>query len=63
MKKLNTLLPLLVGTGLLITSCAREEEQSCSEPQIEPGTEQMIDSDNKQDVKKCKEKPGSTNSL
>ncbi len=48
MKKLNTLLPLLVGTGLLITSCAREEETSCSEPQIEPGTETITDLDKKQ---------------
>ncbi|WP_294672652.1 hypothetical protein [uncultured Fluviicola sp.] len=48
MKKLDILLPLLVGTGLLITSCAREEETSCSEPQIEPGTETITDLDKKQ---------------
>lgn len=48
MKKLNILLPLLVGTSLLITSCAREEEQSCSEPQIEPGTETVTGLDKKQ---------------
>lgn len=63
MKKLKLLSPALLITLSLVTSCAREEQQSCSEPQIEPGTEQMIDSDGKQDAKHCKEKPGSTNSL
>lgn len=48
MKKLNILLPLLVGTGLLITSCSREVERSCSEPQIELGTETITDLDQKQ---------------
>jgi uncharacterized protein len=39
MKKLNFLFPLFIVTGFWITSCAREEEKSCSQPQIEPGTE------------------------
>lgn len=42
MKKLNLLFPILVGASLMITSCAREEQQSCAEPQIEPGTESVV---------------------
>lgn len=42
MKKLNLLFPILIGTTLIIASCSREEQQSCSEPQIEPGTESMV---------------------
>jgi uncharacterized protein YciI len=45
MKKLNFLLPALLFTSILISSCAREEEQSCSEPQIEPGTESIAGGD------------------
>ncbi len=37
MKKLSFL--ILVCGSLAMSSCAREEEQSCAEPQIEPGTE------------------------
>ena len=43
MKKLSIL--LLASTGLLMSSCAREEETSCSVSQIEPGTEKFIQSD------------------
>jgi uncharacterized protein YciI len=41
MNKSGFLFPLLICAGLFITSCAREEQQSCSEPQIEPGTENI----------------------
>lgn len=41
MKKLSFL--LLTSIGIVISSCAREEENSCSEPQIEPGTEASIE--------------------
>ncbi len=47
MKKLNLLFPILLVSGVL-TSCAREEETSCSEPQIEPGTETITGLDKKQ---------------
>lgn len=47
MKKLS-LFSILLVLGLLMTSCAREEEQSCSEPQIEPGTETITGLDKKE---------------
>ena len=45
MKKLNLLFPILISAGLAATSCAREEETSCSQPQIEPGTEKNMEGD------------------
>lgn len=47
MKKLS-LFPILLVLGLLMTSCAREKETACYEPQIEPGTETITGLDKKQ---------------
>ncbi|MNK09844.1 YciI-like protein [compost metagenome] len=41
----DLLLPILIGAALALTSCAREEEKSCSEPQVEPGTEKIVAGD------------------
>lgn len=45
MKKLNFLLFAAFCAGLFLNSCSREEEKTCSEPQIEPGTEKSVTGD------------------
>ncbi len=45
MKKPDFLILTALCAGLLMSSCAREEEKTCSAPQIEPGTEKNIEGD------------------